>query len=122
LLADDDYDAAKAIFSALGNYENSADQVKECDYQRANTLYKDKNCEDALAIYETITDYKDAQDRIDTATSKILYKTYGDVIDLLNEGAWFFNGGSDRIVTRLLLSYETATITTITFDGNGRHD
>ena len=81
-----------------------------------------KNYEDALAIYETIADYKDAQDRIDTATSKILYKTYGDVIDLLNDGAWFFNGGSDRTVTRLLFSYETATITTITFDGNGRHD
>lgn len=122
LLADDDYDAAKAIFSALGSYENSADQVKECDYEKADALFKDKNYEDALAIYETIADYKDAQDRIDTATSKILYKTYGDVIDLLNEGAWFFNGGSDHIVTRLLFSYETATITTITFDGNGRHD
>lgn len=116
------YAEAGEIFSKLGNYEDSADQVKECDYEKADALFKDKNYEDALAIYETIADYKDAQDRIDTATSKILYKTYGDVIDLLNEGAWFFNGGSDHIVTRLLFSYETATITTITFDGNGRHD
>lgn len=122
LLSDGQFDEAKAIFEVISDYEDSADQVKECDYEKADALFKDKNYEDALAIYETIADYKDAQDRIDTTTSKILYKTYGDVIDLLNEGAWFFNGGSDHIVTRLLFSYETATITPITYDGNGRHD
>ena len=96
--------------------------LKECDYEKAEELFNQEKYEEALEIYETISEYRESEARIATANNKILYQKYGDVIDLLNEGAWFFNGGSDHIVTRLLLSYETATITTITFDGNGRHD
>ena len=89
LLADDDYDAAKAIFSALGSYENSADQVKECDYEKAEELFNQEKYEEALEIYKTISEYKTSKERIITINSKFLYETYGDIIDLLDNGAWF---------------------------------
>lgn len=106
LLADDDYDAAKAIFSTLGSYENSADQVKECDYQKAEELFNQEKYEEALEIYETISEYRESETRIATANNKILYQKYGDVIDLLKEGAWFFSSGSVNVVNRLMFNSE----------------
>ncbi len=125
LLADDDYDAAKAIFSALGSYENSADQVKECDYEKAEELFNQEKYEEALKIYETISEYKTSKERIITINSKFLYETYGDIIDLLDNGAWFFDGGYNgdyAVVNRLTFNKEKATVTPITYDGNGKND
>lgn len=122
LLADDDYDAAKAIFSTLGSYENSADQVKECDYQKAEELFNQEKYEEALEIYETISEYRESETRIATANNKILYQKYGDVIDLLKEGAWFFSSGSVNVVNRLMFNSEYATVTPIFYDGNGHHN
>lgn len=39
LMADGDYAAASEMFKALGDYEDSADQAKECDYQIAKAAF-----------------------------------------------------------------------------------
>lgn len=125
LLADGQFDEAKAIFKAISDYEDSADQVKECDYQKAEELFNQEKYEEALEIYETILEYKTSKEQIITINNKFLYETYGDVIDLLDNGAWFFDGGYNgdyAVVNRLTFNKEKATVTPITYDGNGKND
>ena len=46
---------------------------------------------------------------------------FGDVVQLLEKGVWFFNGGSDATVNRLEFKKNRAAICQIYTDGNGQH-
>lgn len=46
---------------------------------------------------------------------------FGDVVQLLEKGVWFFNGGSDATVNRLEFKENRAAICQIYTDGNGQH-
>lgn len=46
---------------------------------------------------------------------------FGDVVQLLEKGVWFFNGGSDATVNRLRFKKNKAEICQIHTDGNGQH-
>lgn len=60
--------------------------------KRKNYLIK-KNTKKRLKFIKSISEYKTSKERIITINSKFLYETYGDIIDLLDNGAWFFDGG-----------------------------
>ena len=47
---------------------------------------------------------------------------YGDVVQKLTDGTWYFNGGSDTVLNSIIFSDNTATISQVYYDGNGKHD
>ncbi len=114
-----DYDGAIAVYETIIDYEDSATQISACYYAQAGELYDAGDYEGAIAIYETISEYKDSSDKIASANQKIMYDTYGDVIDLLAEETWFYNGGSDTVLKGISFTKDAATIQQVHFDGNG---
>ena len=108
----------------FGSYENSADQVKECDYEKAEELFNQEKYEEALKIYETISNIKHQKERIITINKKFLFLRniwrYNRFID---NGAWFFDGGYNgdyAVVNRLTFNKEKPQSQPITYDGNGK--
>lgn len=51
-----------------------------------------------------------------------MMEKYGDVVALLQQDTWYFNGGSDTILNGIRFSSNKATITQVYFDGNGKHE
>lgn len=47
---------------------------------------------------------------------------YAAVIQQLAEETWFFNGGSNTTLNGITFTEDAATITQISFDGNGKHE
>lgn len=115
------YDAAKAIFSELNGYAESGNYLAECDYQQATGLLEAGSYEDAIAIFETIADYSDSAEKIRVAKKELMFQNYGDVIELMTKGVWFYNGGSNAAVNRITFTDDVATIVQIYSDGNGQH-
>ena len=72
LMADGDYAAASEMFKALGDYEDSADQAKECDYQIAKAAFDAGDYENAIELLTALGDYQDSADLISQATDKVL--------------------------------------------------
>ena len=56
-----DYEEAKDIFERLGDYEDSADKLKDCDYNLAQSLIESDPSE-AIGILEALGDYKESKD------------------------------------------------------------
>ena len=57
------YQDAEKIFTELGNYSDSAKQLKECKYQRALGLVKDKKYTQAVPIFKELGNYSDSVDQ-----------------------------------------------------------
>ncbi len=53
---------------------------------------------------------------------QVMYDNYSDVIDLLEDETWFYNGGSDTLLNGVSFKEDTATIRQILFNGNGQQD
>lgn len=119
LLEAGEYDAAKKIFVALGNYADSVNFAKECSYQQAEALFAEGNYEEAVSIYETVSDYLDAADKITAAKKEIMLTQYGDVIQLMTEGVWFYESDADLSVNKISFTQEFANISQFTSTGNG---
>ena len=60
LYANDDYAAALAIFTELGDYKDSAESLKECYYQRALRLVAEQQYDAAEEIFAMLGNYKDS--------------------------------------------------------------
>ena len=90
LMDSGDYSAAQELFEALGDYEDSADQVIECKYQRALAKLDDDNYIDAQDAFEALGDYKDSADQVieckyQRALEMIDDGEYADAAELLTE-------------------------------------
>lgn len=103
LAAEGNYTEAITLFTELGDYEDSAEKVKECSYNNALALEEDESFAKAAALFKALGDYKDSAIRnkaciygeasgalekgnYDEATK--LFKTikdYGDSSDKINE-------------------------------------
>lgn len=121
LLENKDYDAAKEIFEKLGNYADSENFRKECDYQKAEDAFTSGDYETAISLYELNPAYLDSETKISDAKRALMYEKYGEVIEKMTEGVWFYNGGSDAAVNRLTFTNDQATVIQIVSDGNGTH-
>lgn len=66
-LSDGKYDEAKENFKLLLDYQkyfdtSIEDMVNECDYQKAISIYSNREFEEAMKIFATIPNYKEAKD------------------------------------------------------------
>lgn len=80
MMTNGDYDNAKALFTALGDYENSKELVKECDYRKGNFLLATKKYTSALTALSYIPGYKDR----DTLVADLS----GSMVRTLDTGRW----------------------------------
>ena len=62
--AEKHYDAARAIFAALGDYRDAAVQAKDCLYEQALEKTEAGDYAGAIACLEQIPDYLDSQEQI----------------------------------------------------------
>lgn len=99
-----DFEGAEAIFTKLGEYEDSADMLTACRYGQAGALAEAGDYEGAAALYEEIGDYQDAADKLREVKTELMYQNYGDVLEALDGGVWYCNGGGDAILDRLTFS------------------
>ncbi|MBO6260935.1 MAG: protein kinase [Lachnospiraceae bacterium] len=67
-LTEQDYDAAIDAFTALGDYKDSADKVKEAKYLKAGDLAKAGSYDEAIVLYEELKNYKKSSDKLDEVT------------------------------------------------------
>ncbi len=67
------YDKAQELFTALKDYGDSKDMVKECSYRKALSLIEGKKYEDAIKLLSDIKKYSDSSEKINEA--KYLYVT-----------------------------------------------
>lgn len=67
------YDKAQELFTALKDYGDSKDMIKECSYRKALSLIEGKKYEDAIKILSDIKKYSDSKEKINEA--KYLYVT-----------------------------------------------
>lgn len=67
-LAAKDYDGAIDGFTALGDFSDSAEKVKEAKYLKAGDLAKNGSYDEAIEIYEELKNYKKSSDKLDEAT------------------------------------------------------
>lgn len=58
------YDAAIPIYEALGDYQDSADKLMECHYQKALKLMEKADYEGALSAFASLGDYRDSAEMI----------------------------------------------------------
>lgn len=91
LLEAGDYDGAISAFEALGNYKDSAEQIKQAQYDKAEQikqtqydeaidLLSQAEYDEAILIFETLGDYKDSANQIENVQS------YLHAIELLDSG------------------------------------
>ncbi len=60
LLENKYFDSAISAFTALGDYKDSADMVKESTYQKGIDLLANKRFDDSIAIFAPLEDYRDS--------------------------------------------------------------
>lgn len=66
------YRAARAIFAELGDYEDSAQMVKECDYRQAVDYIEKEDYAAARELLLSLGDYKDSADLLMTTNWSLL--------------------------------------------------
>ena len=59
---------AEADFAALGDYQDSAEKVKQATYQQAQVLYDSGNYAVVRVLFQGLADYSDAADRAQACT------------------------------------------------------
>ena len=59
LIGQEKYEAAKELLEPLGDYKDSVELVKECNYQIAVDKLSEGDFDGAVTIFESIKDYKD---------------------------------------------------------------
>lgn len=64
LLQDKKYEQAKKIYHKLGDYKNSENQKKACDYGIAEEYLEENDYEKAKTIYEELAGYNDSDEKI----------------------------------------------------------
>ena len=67
-LANGDYGTAITVFGELGDYEDSAAQLTEAEYQNAKKLLDAKNYTNARSAFSSLNGYKDSADLYKEAT------------------------------------------------------
>lgn len=67
-----DFEQARSMFEALGDYRNSADLLTDCDYQLAKALYDSSDFAAAAPALEALGDYKDSAELLLAAKDELL--------------------------------------------------
>lgn len=98
-----EYDKARSMFKALGNFENAQDMAKEAVYMKASGMYDREEYENAAAAFQEISGYKDAAVMKSWADYKLAERAEetGDFSDALKrfEALGEFEDAYDRRVS-----------------------
>lgn len=78
MLKNGQYDEAIVAFQTLGDYKDSAEQVKACKYAKAEALYDDGDYLEASEIFSEITDYSDAEEMGNSSLYKLGEKCFSN--------------------------------------------
>lgn len=57
-----------------------------------------------------------------TAMASPDLEKYGEVVAALEKNVWYFNGGADNVMNAITFSESAATISQVSYDGNGKHE
>ena len=71
------YEEAYEAFSALGNYDDSADMAKRCRYEQAKALLESKSYDRAFDLFAELGDYGESK----RLRSECVYRKAGDVLE-----------------------------------------
>ena len=71
------YEEAYEAFSALGNYDDSADMTKRCRYEQAKALLESKSYDRAFDLFAELGDYGESK----RLRSECVYRKAGDVLE-----------------------------------------
>ncbi len=86
LLAAGKYDEAIVGFTALNDYKDSRERIKECNYRKAELLMEQGEYDVAILAFRALGDYRDSPDRIDDVNNAIKQDAYDAAEKLLEEG------------------------------------
>ncbi len=64
LMQSQDFDTSKMIFEKISDFADSAEMIKECDYQLALSFEKNGAFVDAMVAFTILGDYKDSNDHV----------------------------------------------------------
>ena len=117
-----EYEKAIELFTKLGDYENSAEMLKDSKYLLAIKYYEAKDFENAKALFDELSDYKDSPEQLKNTKRAIMFEEYKDVVSSIKKRFWYCNGGSDTTLGKLSFKGENAIIEKVYFDGNGKHN
>ena len=81
LAESEDWPAAREFFAALGDYKDSAEKVKECDYGIARNEMAAERYDEAIEILERLGAYEDAEALLEESR-------YGKAKLLFEDGDW----------------------------------
>ena len=95
------YDEAIAAFTELGEYKDSAEQIRETQYAQAVHLVEDGEYNKATSIFTALGDYKDSKDSAEQSANA---GEYQDALGLLDAGRY----GEARAAFEALGDYKDA--------------
>ncbi len=76
------YDEAKADFTALNDFKDSADYICECDYLKAGDCLAEQDFDEASALYDSLGNYKDSEELSkETSYQKAVYSRDNKIYD-----------------------------------------
>lgn len=113
------YEEAVAAFTELGDYEDSAQKLEECEnilaYAEAVALFEAEQYEDALAIFTTLGNYQDSLEKKLECENALAYQAALELIASGNyENAYtaLVDLGEYKDVPELLSHFKEVEITT----------
>ena len=112
------YEEAIAAFTELGDYEDSAQKLEECEiilaYTEAITLYEAEQYEDALAIFTALGNYQNSLEKKVECENALAYQNALDLIasgDYENAYTTLIALGDYKDVSELLIHFKEVEIT-----------
>lgn len=57
-----------------------------------------------------------------TAMASPDLEKYGEIVAALAKNVWYFNGGAENVMNAITFSDSAATISQVSYDGNGKHE
>ena len=88
LLNRGEYAEASAMFTELGDYQESQRMVMECAYQQGLELAQSGKNEEAIAVFRSLRDYSDSKNQIALAEERIKADQYRRAEQLEAEGKY----------------------------------
>ena len=112
--------------SACGKSDAVKNVEAEINALQTITIDSRSDIEKAQADYDALSDKEKKQVEnvatLDSAKEELLLALRQEVAAALDGCTWYFNGGENTILNAIEFTSDSATISQVSFDGNGKHD
>lgn len=82
------YNEAIAAFGELGDYKDSAEQIKETTYNQAVALFEAGKYDKAISIFTELGNYKDSTEQIANIQNQQMEEQYQAAVSILEDGEY----------------------------------